>query len=711
MTGAIGTPMSRPEGPLKVTGRATYAADTPVADVLYAVLVPATIASGRIRRIEAPPAGKAPGVVAVLTHRDLPRFGKVATPPVGQSFLPMQGDVVHYEGQPVAIVVSRTLEEAEQAARLVTVTYEAAPHVMAGHGEITKPGGWFFPPDLRKGDVEAGLATADVTVEQTYTMPTRHHNPMEPSATIARWTGDQLTLHDATQWSTAVRAAMAALFEIDPRQVRVICPFTGGGFGSKGFVWPHQYLTAAAARVVGKPVKLVLKRSDMYTAHGFQAGNRQSVTIGAKRDGRITAIRHHSVAVTSMFTSYLDLITAASRAVYATPAFDTSTRLEHINVGEPTAMRPPQEGPGMVALESAIDELAYALDLDPLEMRLRNYAETDPETGHPYSSKELRQCYIEGARRFGWDRRPKAVRSMQDGRLLIGWGMATAIMSTFRFPAAARIRMSSDGRVVVETAAHEIGTGNYAVFTQVAAGTMGIDPARVTVRLGDTEFPETAPTTGSSSTMCTGSAVMDAATKLRERLAELARANGVAGDDYVDAMQKAGVDEVVVDGSWTPGPGLEFEAAGQATGRTMHGYGAVFVELAVDPDLGLVRLRRCVGGYSAGRIINPKTARSQMTGGIIWGYGQAVLEESPMDPALGRFLSKNLAGVVVPVHADIPPIDVFFVDEHDPHASLLGARGIGELGAVGVAPAILNAVYHATGTRVRDLPLRIERVL
>jgi xanthine dehydrogenase YagR molybdenum-binding subunit len=709
MSPAIGTPLSRVEGPLKVTGRAVYAADTPVPGVLYAVLVPATIANGRIRRIDPPTLAAAPGVVALLTHLNMPRLGQAPSPPLAQTLLPMQGDGVHYEGQPVAVVVAGTLEQAEQAARLVSVTYEAAKPVVSGHGEVRKAGGWFAPPDLRKGDVEAELASAEVKVEQTYTMPTRHHNPMEPSATVASWDGGQLTLHDATQWASAEQATMAALFGIPKEQVRVICPFTGGGFGSKGYVWPHQFLAAAAARHVGRPVKLVLRRADMYTAHGFQAGNRQTITIGAKRDGRICAIRHHSVAITSMFGTYLDLITGASRSVYATPAFDTSTRLEPINVGEPTAMRPPQEGPGMVALESAMDELAYALDIDPLVLRLRNYAEVDPESGRPFSSKELRQCYVEGAKRFGWDARPKTVGSMRDGRLLIGWGMATALMTTFRFPAAARIRMRRDGQVIVETSAHEIGTGNYTVLTQVAADALGVDPGIVTVRLGDTAMPEACPTTGSASTMCVGSAVMDAATKLRARLAELAANQPVAGDDYTGAIRSAGVQEVVADGSWSPG--APFDVAGQISGRTMHGYGAVFVEVAVDPDLGLVRLRRCVAGYSAGRIINPRTARSQMTGGIIWGYGQALLEESAMDPAFGRYLSKNLAGVMVPVNLDIPDLDVFFVEENDPAASLIGARGIGELGAVGVAPAIMNAVYHATGTRVRDLPIRIERVL
>jgi xanthine dehydrogenase YagR molybdenum-binding subunit len=403
------------------------------------------------------------------------------------------------------------------------------------------------------------------------------------------------------------------------------------------------------------------------------------------------------------------LIPLATRVMYATPAFDTVTRLEHTNVGTPTAMRPPQEGPGLVALESAMDELAYELSMDPLALRLRNYAEVDPNDGRRYSSKELRHCYIEGARRFGWERRPMAPRSMRDGRLLIGWGMASAIMGTFRFPSAARVRLTVEGDVVVETGVQEIGTGNYTVLAQVAADGLGIDAARVTVRVGDTMLPEAGPTTGSSTTMGAGSAVMDAATTLRARLARLTRQAGVAADDYVGALRALGIGDVLADGSWTPGSA--FDAAGHASGLAMHSYGAVFVEVAVDPDLGLVRMRRCVGGYSAGRIVNPKTARSQMIGGIVWGYGQAVLEESAMDAKLGRFVSKNLAGVVVPVNADIPEVEVFFADENDLHASALGARGVGELGACGVPAAIANAVFHATGTRVRNFPLRIERVL
>lgn len=710
MSNVVGTPFSRPDGPLKVTGGARYAADTPIPGVVHAVLVPATIPNGRIVRIDTRRAAAVPGVLAVLTHAEMPRLAKAPSPPAPAHY-PMQDDRVQYEGQPVALVIATALEHAEHAAQLVAVEYDREPHVTFGHAAPEPPDyPWFAPFDDRRGDVEAGFAAAEVTVEQTYTMPNRHHNPMEPSATIAQWDDDRLTMHDATQWTYGVRTVIATAFGIEPAQVRVVCPFTGGGFGCKGWVWPHQLLAAAAARHIRRPVKLVLRRSDMYTAHGYQPAERQTIALGAARDGRLTALRHHAVHVTSLVGNYSDLAVQASRCLYAAPAVETTTRIERTHIATPTAMRAPQEAPGVVALETAMDELAYALNIDPLELRLRNYAEVDPVDGRPYSSKKLRECYLEGAKRFGWDRRPMAPRSMRDGRLLIGWGMATALMDTFRFATAARIRMRSDGDVVVECGTQEIGTGNYTVLTQIAADALGVDPRCVTVRLGDTALPEAGPTTGSSSTMGAGSAVVDAAQKLRARLAELARAHGGSAEDPRAVMRQAGIEEITADGQWSP-RGAPFDAAGSTTDVAMHSYGAVFVEVAVDPDLALVRMRRCVAGYSAGRIINPRTARSQMIGGIIWGYGQAVLEESAFDPTLGRFLSKNLAGVMLPVNADIPDIDVFFVDEHDPHASLTGARGIGELGAVGIGAAIVNAVHHATGTWVRDLPIRIDRLL
>ncbi|HKA01078.1 MAG TPA: molybdopterin cofactor-binding domain-containing protein, partial [Candidatus Solibacter sp.] len=418
---------------------------------------------------------------------------------------------------------------------------------------------------------------------------------------------------------------------------------------------------------------------------------------------------HETTNVASQFDDYVEFGSAGTRSLYATPTLVTRSRIVSANVGQPQAMRAPHEGPGMFALESAMDELAYALRMDPLDLRLKNYAETDPLTGKPFSSKKLREVYTEGARRFGWSRRSPAPRAMRDGDKLIGWGVATGIMSTFRFASHARIRLAADGQVTIEAGCQEIGTGVYTIMPQIAAEVLGIPVERIHLRLGDTSLPVAGPTTGSSTAMSTGSAVADAAEKLQERLAALSGAKQTpAPQSWSALMRESGVGELVAEGAFTLPNGAPFDAHGGASGYSMHTWSAIFVEMEVDEALGRARMRRCVAGYSAGRVLNPRTARSQMIGGIIWGFGRAMLEESAMDPRYARYLSKNLSGVMLPVNADIPPdIDVFFADEHDPHASKVGARGIGELGEVGVAAAITNAIYHATGKRIRKLPVRI----
>jgi xanthine dehydrogenase YagR molybdenum-binding subunit len=739
MTEQIGKPLSRLDGGAKVTGAATYAAEFRPRGLAHAVLVPATIAHGRLTAVDVAAAEEAPGVLRVLTPSTFPRLdvSRAPVPPLGQSFLPLQDDTVLYGGQPIALAVAETLEQAEHAALLVRASYQPLPpKVFAPEtGRPPQMKNFAFEPiEEAVGDVEAGLAQADVVVTGSYALPARHHNPMEPSATVAEWNGDTLTLQTATQWSYAVRAVLAQLFGLPPESIRVHCPFTGGGFGSKGFVWPHQVIAAAAARELRRPLKLVLTRGQMYTESGFQPAVHNRVRLGAMRDGRLTAIHHETTNATSVMDDYVEYAAAGTRGLYATPNLKLAAKVAPANVGTPTAMRAPHEGPGMFALETAMDELAHALGMDPLDLRLKNDTPVDPSNGKPYSTRKLKECYREGARRFGWSTRPMQPGSLRDGHLLVGWGMASAVMSTFRFPASARLRMSPDGRLTVEAAIQEIGTGTYTVFPQIAGDVLGIDPARIEMRLGSTDLPNAGPTTGSSATMGLGSAVHAAATDLRRRLVALALAQsgsplhgmtaeglvardgglvapgaGNRFDTYGDILRRAGTGELVVEGSWSPG--APFDAAGHVTPYSMRTFGAVFAEVTVDPDLGLVRLRRCVGVYNAGRIVNPKTARSQMTGGMIWGYGQALLEESAVDRASGAYLSRNLAGVMLPVSADIPELDVAFVEDYDPHASAIGARGIGELGAVGVSAAIGNAVFHATAKRIRELPIRIESVL
>ena len=701
----IGRRVSRLDGPDKVTGKARYAADVPAAGVVHAVLVPATIPHGRVARVGTAPALASPGTLHVFTHENTPKLAPIAGPPAGQSFLPLQDDRVRYEGQPVALVVADTLEHAIDAARLVEITYERAPFETdleqhSGEGEALPIFGW--PCDSRVGNVDAALAASDgelIVVRETYRTSDRHHNPMEPSATLAIWDGDALTLHDAVQGVMAARALVAAALGLDPAKVRVRADYVGGGFGCKGWVWPHQLLAAMAARELALPVKLVLTRAQMYTSHGHQPASRQTITLAAGRDGRLVAIRHASVGPGSFVGNHIEGAAIGTRSIYACPNIETSHRLVRLHRSEPTPMRAPLEGVGLAALEVAMDELAYELGMDPLELRLRNYAEVDPADGKPFSSKKLRECYAEGARRFGWHRRTSAPRSMRDGNDLVGWGMATALFAAFRQPAKARVSIARDGRVLIETSAQEIGTGARTILPQIAADVLGVPVERVALAWGDTTLPEAPMSAGSATTASVGSAVHDGAVKLRERLAA---AGGIEPEGFGAALERLGVERLAVEG--------EFDPPAESP-SSLFSFGAVFAEVKVDEVLLLPRVTRVVGVYNAGRIINPKSAQSQMTGGVIWGIGQALLERSETDHRLGRFLSKNLAGYLVPVNADVPEIDVSFVEDNDTIANPIGARGIGELGAIGIGAAIANAVFHATGARVREFPVRPEQLL
>jgi xanthine dehydrogenase YagR molybdenum-binding subunit len=711
----IGAPVARPDGPAKVSGRAAYAGDDAPAGTLHGVLVTSSIAAGTVTAVDAAQALRVRGVLSVLTHESLPQVASAPVPPAAQSFTPMQDTRVLYEGQPIAIVLAGTLEAAEEGASKVQVTYrKEAPQVFSSaptvepRGAQANNGYAFAEIDTHVGGTDDAWSRAHVVVDQVYATPARHHNPIEPSATVAEWRGDEVFIHDATQWTYGIRYTLSAMLGIAPDKVHVRCPYTGGGFGCKGYVWPHQVLAVLAARVVERPVRIRLTRQAMYTGAGYQPAMSSHVRLAAAADGRLTAMQHDTVNMTSMFDDYIEFGSAATRALYATPALVTSTRIRHCHVGTPTAMRAPHEGPGLFALESAMDELAHALKMDPLALRLANHADRDPSDGRPFSSKKLREVYVEAARRFGWDRRAASPRAVREGDLLIGWGMASCIMTTFRFAANARVAMRADGTVRISAGTQEIGTGPYTVMPQIASEMLGVPVSRVSLALGDTSLPETGGTFGSSTTLSVGSAVKDACEKLKARLLSISP----RVIDLTQALAGTGIEEVSAEGSWKPHGGVAFDGAGGSSGRSMHTWGAIFVEVAVDEALGLVRMRRAVGGYSAGRIVNPRTARSQMIGGIVWGYGQALLEQSAFDERHGRYLSKNLSGVMLPVNADIPAdIDVFFADEFDPHASAIGARGIGELGATGVAAAIANAVWHATGRRIRRLPIHMADVL
>jgi xanthine dehydrogenase YagR molybdenum-binding subunit len=734
---AVGQPISRIDGRLKVTGSARYTADIPHETIVHAAIVYSTIANGRIVSIETAVAENAPGVLAVLTHKNMRRMNQQSWShlrPQGQTYLPLQDDRIHYAGQPVALVIAATLDQATYAGTLIKVAYETHPPVVfdlrSAIEDAVEPPQRMWPLSSSVGDADRAVAGAAVKIEQTYTMPDRHHNPMEPHVTLAVWDGDgSLTLYDSTQMVVGTRKLVSLVLGIPEEKVNVVCEFLGGGFGGKSWSWPHTLLAALAAKVVNRPVRLQLSRAQMYSMVGHQAGTVQTIALGAERDGKLTGIRHDSVNPTSLFDDYVEYAAMASRHLWhASGGIATSHRVVHVNRNSPVVLRAPMEAQGHFALECAMDELAYATGVDPVELRLRNDTKTDPYSGRPFSTRALRECLTKGAARFGWDKRMAEPRSMRDGRYLIGQGMAAAIYTHWRWPGKARVTLTGDGSALVEAAAHDIGTGTYTIMAQVAADALGLAPDRVAVRLGDTRLPESHPAIGSSTAANATAAVMLAAQAAREKAVELALTGrdapfaGAATKDvlvadgrlslaitnlnitYAELLARNRLSSLVGDGDYKP---VE-EVSGP---KAIFSFSAVFAEVRVDPDLGLVRLNRFVGAYDAGRIINPKTARSQAIGGIIWGVGQALLEQSEIDPASGQFINRNYSGYLVPTNADIPELHVLFVGGFDEEASPLGAKGLGELTAVSVAPAIANAVYHATGKRIRDLPVTVEKLL
>jgi xanthine dehydrogenase YagR molybdenum-binding subunit len=735
---AIGLPLARADGREKVTGRARYTADVPVAGALHAAIVHSSIANGRTVAIDAVVAEQTPGVLAVFTYRNMPRMNPTPRPwshlhPHGQGYLPLQDDKIHYAGQPVALVVAATRDQAMHAGTLVKVAYAAEPAIVFGPGTAKQaydPPQFLWPVASSVGDAEAGIAASAVKIAQVFTTPDRHHNQMEPHATTAVWDSHgALTLYDSTQHIFGTRELLSIVLGVPQERITVICHFLGGGFGGKAYVWPHTLLAALAARVLQRPVSVQLTRAQMYSMAGHQPATIQSIALGADKNGRLAGIRHESISPTPAFDNYIEYAAIAARHLWAaTGGIATSHKIVHVNRNTPTAMRSPHEALGHFALESAMDELAEATGVDPVALRLANDTGVDPLSGRPFSTRAMRKCLTEGAARFGWDKRTREPRSMRDGRYLIGQGVAGAVYTHWRWPAKARVTLAGDGSALVEAGTHELGTGTYTVMRQVAADALGLPPERVTVRLGDTRLPASHASIGSATMANAGASVMLAAKGARARAVALALAGeqapfaGARADDveiehgtlslagwnlhvtYAELLARNRLTGLSADGDYDP---LE-EANGP---KAVFSFAAVFAEVRVDPELGLVRLNRFVGAYDAGRIINPKTARSQAIGGIIWGVGQALLEQSETDPKLARFLHRNYSGYLVPANADIPKLDVLFVGEFDSEASPLGTKGLGELTAVSVAPAIANAVHHATGKRIRDLPITVEKLL
>jgi xanthine dehydrogenase YagR molybdenum-binding subunit len=703
---SIGKPLSRVDGRAKVTGAARYAAEFDQPRQAYGVIVSSTVGLGQIVSIDSEEATRLEGVVAVISHLNAPRLAYreqriYIDPAVGERLHVFQDERVRFFGQPIAVVVAETLEQAEHAAGSLRIRYEAqqpavridAPDASSVVPEAALRPGGRIQADSARGDADAALSRATVRIDATYDIARENHNPMEPHATVASWDGDHLTLWSKSQFVVNEAAQIEAVFGLPAGNVKVICPYVGGAFGTSLRAWPHVTVAALAARHVGRPVKLVLTRRQMFYSTGHRPRALQRVALGAGSDGRLTAIIHEGTGETSRYEQFVEGLTSATPMLYSCANVRTRYRITPLDEGTPNHMRGPGEASGIFPLECAMDELAFKLGMDPIEFRLRNEPTLDEGSGRPFSSRSLRECYEQGAVHFGWQRREARPRSMRDGRLLVGWGVATATYPTNQGAASARARLFPDGTAEVETAASDMGPGTYTSMTQVAADALGIAPSRVRFRLGQSDFPPS-PAHGGSMTMASvGSAVRAACLAVRERAAKHAVAHGDAGRN----------EPVEAEASSAPG--------NERQRFSMHAFGAVFAEVVVDPELGTVRVRRVVGAYAAGRIVNPKLARSQCIGGMVGGIGMALMEQTIIDPRDGRPVNASMADYLVPVNLDVGALEVIFVEEDDPHVNPLGVKGVGEIALVGTAPAIANAVFHATGKRVRDLPVRIEALL
>lgn len=734
----LGQPVDRTDGLAKVTGQAKYSADYTEPKLAHAVLVTSTIAKGRIVSIDAGSVESMPGVVLVMTHQTamrLPDGGVTdAEPPAVRVLTLLQDDRVRYNNEPVAVVVAETLEAATEGAHRLqkTIRYEAAePNV-----SFNKTKSSAYEPEQMmgrqasssRGDISAALRQGTAHLDAVYTTPYEHHNPMEPHATLAHWDGPDLTLHDSTQGVSGVSNAVAKVLGIRAEQVRVICPFVGGGFGCKGSTWSHTVLAAMAAKQTGRPVRLVLQRPQMFGMVGNRPCTDQHFQIFAQTDGTLNGMRHDVISPTSTFEDWTETSALITRKLYAVPNQATSHKLVKLDLGTPTFMRAPGETSGSFALESAMDEMAYMLDMDPLALRIKNYAETEPQDNKPWSSKYLNDCYRIGAEKFGWSRRTAQTRSMRQGNVLVGYGVATATYPANRSQASAIARILADGTAMAASGTQDLGTGTFTVMTQVAADALGFPLDKVHFQLGDSSLPHAPVSGGSQSVASVSPAVREAATQARAKLIALAIA------DSASPLSGATADRVKVEGGWLidrtdasrrePAAALIARNGGKPIEATasaepgdekknyaFHSFGAVFAEVHVDADLGTISVAKVVAVYDVGNVLNAKTAHSQLMGGVVWGIGSALTEVSDLDLRYGRYSNGNLAEYHVPVNADIQAIDITVLDHGDPYINELGARGIGEIGITGVAGAIANAVFHATGIRVRDLPITLDKVM
>jgi xanthine dehydrogenase YagR molybdenum-binding subunit len=748
----MGQPVPRYDAFAKVTGKAQYASDMPLANPAYAYLVTSSIAKGRIDSFDLTAAKQVPGVIDIVTHENAERLKEPKLSSNGghasTTIQPLKSPEIAQDGQIVAVVLADTFEAAREAAHAVKVNYTAAvpsatfdsPGTTAARakGQLSQ-----FKGDPEVGDFARAFDQAEVKLTASYETPAQHHNPMELFATSCVWNGDSLTIYEPSQYVYGLKNGVADELGVDADKVRVINPYVGGGFGSRGSTTPRTAIIASIARRLGRPVKLVPTRDQGFTIATYRAETRHQIQIGASRDGRLTALRHVGAEISSRPDAYAVGGTKTTTRLYACPNVASLVSIVRADRNTPGFMRSPPEVPYMFALESAMDELAIQLNMDPIELRRINDTAKEPISGKPYTSRSLMACYDEGAKAFGWASRNSQPKSMADRDWLIGYGCATACYPTQMAPAAARVRLQRDGRARVEIAGHEIGNGAYTVIAQAAAERLGVPYEKVSVFIGDSHLPPAPVAGGSNSTASTCSTVMTVCDQIRQRLFKalapeeslVDRARETVGLARTPSTQAAksdrpldlerafdalGVSIVEEYGEWKPegapmdsSPAMQagyvrMVGGGEMKDKIAYAFGAEFVEVRINRWTHEIRVPRLVGAFAAGRIMNPRTARSQLLGGLIWGMSSALHEATELDERYARYVNKNLADYLVPVNADVPSVEVIMLSEQDDHINPAGVKGLGELGNVGTNAAVCNAIFHATGQRIRKLPVRLE---
>jgi len=713
----IGKETSRVDGVAKVTGKAKYAAEFQLKNLAYGYIVQSTCAKGSILSIDTSKAEKLPGVIKIYTHLNTPKSKSQ------DGFVALQSEKVLFNAQPIALVVAETFEQARYAAQLIEVKYSQE----AFNTDLEKAFTKVSRSGKRRGNPQKAFEEAPVKVVAEYVIPIEHHNPIEPHAAVASWEGDKLTIFVKTQGVKEVQNHLAQGFGIPKEQVHVISPFVGGAFGSALNPQYYPFLAAMAARDLKRPVKLAYTRRQMFTGHGYRPYTWQKVSIGAAQDGKLISIIHEAITNSSSFEDFIETSNSYGRSLYQCPNYDTPYRIAKLDLPTPTWMRAPGMVSGAFALECALDELAYALKIDPLELRLINYAEVDPETGKPFSSKALKECYLKGAEIFGWKNRKFEPRSMRDGRWLVGWGMATGIWGAFMLPASVKIKYNADNTAEVESATADIGPGTYTTITMIAAEFLGLPIERVRFSLGDSKMPNAPLQGGSFTTASVGTAAQGAALEIKRKLVEMAKkdpnspliqasiddvdiiqgslrlkSNPSSSVSITELMQRNGLEHITE--TYTAHPSTERQK------YTTMAHGAQFVEVKVDEDLGIIKVTRVVETTASGKIINPKTSHSQEIGGVVWGIGMALQEATEIDHRYGRMITTDLATYHIPVNADIHEVITEFIEEEDKIVNPLGIKGMGELCMVGIPAAVANAIFHATGKRIRQLPITPDKL-